>query len=39
MNHIYVFVSIRYFTMTVLFIHAARLKVEISLMEKLNTTS
>lgn len=39
MNHIYEFVSIRYFTMTVLFIHTVRQKVELSLMEKLDTMS
>lgn len=36
MNHIYVFVTIRYFTVSVLFIKPVRQKVELSLMEKLH---
>lgn len=37
-NHINVFVTIRYFTMSVLFIQPVRQKAELSLMEKLHTT-
>lgn len=35
MNHLYIFVSIIYLTITVLFIQPVRQKVELSLMEKL----